>query len=50
MISISIILPIYNMEKYLDASLNSLINQTLKNIEIRGVSDGCKDSSLSMWK
>ena len=50
MISISIILPIYNMEKYLDTSLNSLINQTLKNIEIICVNDGSEDSSLSMLK
>ena len=46
MISVSVILPIYNMEKYLDASLESLINQTLKNIEIICVNDGSKDNSL----
>ena len=50
MISVSIILPIYNMEKYLEASLNSLINQTLKNIEIICINDGSKDSSLSIIK
>lgn len=50
MISVSIILPIYNMEKYLEASLNSLINQTLKNIEIICINDGSKDNSLSIIK
>ena len=48
MISVSVILPIYNMEAYLDASLQSLINQTLKSIEIICVNDGSKDNSLSI--
>lgn len=48
MISVSIILPIYNMEEYLDTSLESLRNQTLKNIEIICVNDGSKDNSLSI--
>lgn len=48
MIAVSIILPIYNMENYLDISFGSLINQTLKNIEIICVNDGSKDNSLSI--
>lgn len=41
---ISIIVPIYNVEKYLDRCVNSIINQTLKNIEIILVDDGSPDS------
>lgn len=42
---VSIVLPIYNVEKYLWQSVNSAINQTLKNIEIILVDDGSTDSS-----
>lgn len=40
---ISIIVPIYNVERYLDRCLNSIINQTLKNIEIVLVDDESPD-------
>jgi len=43
---ISIIVPIYNKEEYLDRFLNSIINQTLKNIEIILIDDGSSDNSL----
>lgn len=42
---ISVIVPIYNVEEYLEKCLNSLVNQTLKNIEIILVDDGSKDKS-----
>ncbi len=42
---VSIIVPIYNLEKYLDKCINSLIAQTYKNLEIYLVDDGSKDSS-----
>ena len=42
---VSIIVPVYNVEKYIDKCLNSLVNQTLKNIEIIVVNDGTKDNS-----
>ena len=40
---ISIIVPIYNVEKYLDECMLSLLNQTLKDIEIILVDDGSPD-------
>ena len=42
---ISIVVPIYNSEKYVEKSRNSLLKQTLKEIEIILVNDGSKDSS-----
>ena len=42
---ISIVVPVYNVEKYLKDALESIINQTYKNIEILLVDDGSKDSS-----
>ena len=42
---ISIVVPIYNVEKYLERCIKSLINQTLKEIEIILVNDGSTDSS-----
>ena len=44
-IKVSVIVPVYNTEKYLDKCLNSLVNQTLKDIEIIVVNDGTKDNS-----
>lgn len=42
---VSIILPVYNVERYLPKCLDSLVNQTLKNIEIIIVNDGSPDNS-----
>ena len=49
-IDISIIIPIYNSEKYLPLCLNSVINQTLFNIEIICINDGSTDNSLPILK
>lgn len=42
---ISVIVPVYNVEKYLSKCLNSLVNQTLKELEIICVNDGSTDNS-----
>lgn len=43
---VSIIVPVYNCEEYLDEAIKSLLNQTLKEIEIIVVNDGSRDNSL----
>ncbi|DAA94939.1 TPA: hypothetical protein CPT92_04880 [Candidatus Gastranaerophilales bacterium HUM_13] len=45
---VSVILPIYNQEKYLAKALTSLQNQTLKEAEFICVNDGSKDNSLTI--
>ena len=42
---VSVIVPVYNVEKYLERCINSLVNQTLQDIEIILVDDGSTDSS-----
>lgn len=45
---ISVIVPIYNVEKYLDRCVDSIINQTYKNLEIILVDDGSPDNCPKM--
>ena len=47
---VSIIIPVYNCEKYIARCLNSLINQTYSNIEIILVNDGSNDKSEDIIK
>ena len=49
-IKLSIIVPVYNTEKYLVKCLDSLVNQSLSDIEIVCINDGSKDNSLSILK
>lgn len=47
-IKVSIVIPVYNEEKYLRRCLNSVINQTYKNLEIICVDDGSTDNSVEI--
>ena len=50
MIDISIIVPIYNASKYLEKCLDSLINQTKKELEFILINDGSTDKSEDIIK
>lgn len=45
---ISVIVPVYNAEKFLVRCLTYLVNQTYKNLEILVVDDGCIDNSAAV--
>lgn len=46
--SVSVIIPVYNVEKYLRKCLESVINQSFKNIEIICINDGSPDNSINI--
>lgn len=48
MVQVSIVVPVYNVEKYLNRCVESLVNQTLKDIEIILVDDGSPDNCPAM--
>lgn len=48
MIKVSVVIPVYNMEKYLERCVESVLAQTLKEIEIILVDDGGSDRSVQM--
>lgn len=45
---VTVIIPIYNVEKYLDECMQSIINQTYNNLEIIAINDGSTDNSLKI--
>lgn len=47
---VSVIIPVYNVEEYIVKCLNSVINQTLKDIEIICINDGSTDNSYAILK
>jgi len=49
-VDVSVIIPVYNSEKFLPICLKSVINQSLKNIEIICIDDGSTDNSLEILK
>ena len=48
MVKVSVIIPVYNAEEFLDESINSVLNQSLEDIELICVNDGSKDNSLEI--
>ena len=48
MVKVSIIVPVYNVEKYIVKCISSIVNQKLKDIEIIVVNDGTKDNSIKL--
>lgn len=47
---VSVIMPVYNVESYLEQTLESILNQTMKHFELIAVDDGSTDSSLEILK
>lgn len=47
---VSVIIPVYNVEKYLRECLDSIINQTYRNLEIICIDDGSLDNSINILK
>ena len=49
-LKVSVIVPVYNAEKYLNRCIDSLTNQTLEDIEMIFVNDGSTDNSINILK
>ena len=46
----SIVIPVYNVEKYIKRTLDNVFNQTYKDFEVIIVNDGCTDKSIELAK
>ena len=49
-VKVSVIIPVYNVEPYLRECVESILNQTLKEIELICVDDGSTDGSLDILR
>ena len=49
-INISIIIPCYNCEKYIEENIQSILKQTYKNFEVIYINDGSKDNTLEILR
>lgn len=47
---VSVLIPVYNVEEYLERCLDSVLNQSLTRIEVICVNDGSTDKSLEILK
>ena len=47
---VSIVVPVYNGERFLHENVNSILNQSYKNLEIIYVCDGCTDMTMDILK
>ena len=50
MIKVSVVIPVYNMETYIEECLDSIFSQTLKEIEVLCIDDGSTDRSYEILK
>ena len=50
MCKVSIVIPVYNAEKYLNRCIESVINQTFSEIEVIALNNGSTDNSLNMLR
>ena len=50
MVKVSVIVPVYNGEEFIESCIKNILNQTLKEIELILVNDGSKDNTLNICK
>ena len=49
-IKVSVVLPVYNVERYLQQCMDGILGQTLKEIEVICIDDGSADGSLGILR